>query len=834
MRLKSSVPLVVSAVFVALALLQYLYFPARQHTTLSRALEKKAVAISELAAYTVRAGLDFGDETLVHEVFRGAAQDAELYYIAVYDERDLLFVDHNPKAFPVASRPRLRGKTVTALEGELLHVSTPVMLSSGGRGALVAGFSTENVKKESGRNRRVAFLIGLAIVGLGLATSRWIARAMGRMARLAEEAQAASRAKSQFLANMSHEIRTPMNGVLGMIGLLLSTRLDTRQRRFAQQIESSGEALLTIINDVLDFSKIEAGKLALEEVEYDLIDKIEDVTARFASLAGVKGVDLLCDVAADLPHAVKGDPLRLQQVLTNLIGNAVKFTMAGHVLVRARTGERHDARTEIRIDVEDTGIGISAEAQARLFRPFTQADTSMTRQYGGTGLGLVIAGQLAQLMEGRLSVASTPGKGSVFTLLVPVTVMEHAPAPLIEARRALAGRRALIVDDNETNRMVLEETARSWGLDTEQAVDGRQALQRLRQDTGDGHGFDVVITDRNMPDVDGLALIRQLRADARLAGLPIVLLTSVVDEDPELFRSLGVTQYLPKPIRRAALLESVKLALSPDTSAAAQRDTGEAQPSAVKDSQVLVVEDNATNQDVIVAMLEHLGYRSGIARNGREALAILTGSHPYRLVLMDCQMPEVDGYTAASQLRAWELEHGRPRIPIVAITAHALKDDRDKVLQAGMDDYATKPVREGALRALVEKWLEGAPPAPLPEAPPAAVESDVLDSDTIAGLRRLQTPRRPDFLKQLVKSYLNDAEVQFRVMREALVERDDERLRKAAHTLKGSSRNIGVRRLAACCEKLQDTGIDGAEPLLNAAETELRIVIPALKDIAAS
>ncbi|MCU0241972.1 MAG: response regulator [Vicinamibacteria bacterium] len=830
-RKRSSVSIAVFLVFLGLGLLQYLYFPARQHETLSRALQEKAVAISELAAHDAKPGLDFRDDKLVRDVFHGAARDPDLRYIALFDEQGALYVEYNPAALALHGVPRAQKRTITSSDGRMLHVSTPVHLDSGPGGAVIAGFSMDGVMRESRNNRNVALLIGVALLGVGMSTALWIGRAIVRIERLAEEAQAASRAKSDFLANISHEIRTPMNGVLGMISLLRGTSLDERQSRFASQIQTSGEALLEIINDVLDFSKIEAGKLKVEEVEFDLVERVEDLVIRFAGQAQAKGIDLLCDIAPTVPQRVKGDPLRLLQILTNLIGNAIKFTNQGHVYLRVRVGERVLGQPRVNFEVEDTGVGIPLAAQKRLFQAFTQADTSTTRQYGGTGLGLVIARQLAELMGGRIELSSAPNVGSVFTLQIPMVSVVTAPES--ETRVELSGRRALIVDDDEANRLILDEVVRSWGLVTEQACDGREALSCLnRKDSG----IDVLITDRSMPEMDGLELIQTLKGDPVLGNLPVVLLTSLTDEDPQLFRKLGVSAYLPKPIKRSALLQAIETAIhGAEAVATLNSDAGggvvrmgrrrEDQPL------VLVVEDNVTNQEVMVALLEHLGYRSEVAGNGLVALERLCGEHPFCAALMDCQMPELDGYTATRRLREWERANNRERLPIIAVTAHALQDDRDKVIHAGMDDYITKPVRPATLAALLEKWVplsERLIETPVEHKPPEPPVYERIDRQIWTGLRQLQSPRRPDFLRNLIDCYLKDAATHVAAMREALAAQDPERLRTAAHTLKGSSRNVGARRLGAVCEHLQDNGLVGAEALLDEAEQELDCVRPLL------
>jgi signal transduction histidine kinase/CheY-like chemotaxis protein/HPt (histidine-containing phosphotransfer) domain-containing protein len=834
----ASAPVAIVIVFLFLALSQYLYFPARQQATLGTALREKAVATAELAAHNVRPGVEFEDATFVEEVFRGAAQDKDLEYMAAYDGDDALFVEHNPAKYDLSQRPRQLARTDAILLGDLLHVTTPIIMASGARGSLVAGYSTLRVRRESRSNRWVALVIGAAIVALGCATAFWIQHAIRRIERLAEEAQAASRAKSAFLANISHEIRTPMNGVLGMVGLLLGTTLDARQRRFALQIEDSAESLLSIINDVLDFSKIEAGKLALEETDFDLFERVEDLVARFAAEASGRGLELLCDQAPDVPRVVRGDSLRLQQVLTNLLSNAVRFTHRGQVVLRTRRGDSRNDRTIVRFEVEDTGIGMTAQVMTRLFKPFTQADVSTTREYGGTGLGLVISQELVRLMSGTLDVRSTPGEGSRFSVEVPLIVRASKPADLTTG---VIDGRALVVDDNETNRTILREMLSSWGMHVELVDGAREALTRLDVSAKEGAFFNLVITDHKMPDMDGIEFVRALRGDPRWSDLPVVLLTSLTDEDPALFRDLHIDAHLSKPVRRLDLLECLASVCSREDLVAAPirapRQTANVTPSG-KRARILVVEDNPTNREVMTAILENLGYSTDAATNGRSALDMVQKGQGYAAVLMDCQMPEVDGYETARRIREREHETGSQRLPIVAVTAHALKDDREKALAAGMDDYITKPVRAATIAAVLERWIRGATersPAHSPnkESEASMDESESrfsapLDHEILDGLRSLQTLRRPEFLKQVIQMYLRESVRQLEDLRAAVQQSDVASIKSVAHAFKGSSRNIGALRLAELCQKLEQVRPNAAGKLMVAIDAELINVRKAL------
>jgi signal transduction histidine kinase/DNA-binding response OmpR family regulator len=794
-------------VVVALTALVFLFVSAifeELTPSIRMDLETKAMRGSAEIARAADVGIVVRDTDQIAKSYGGYDNDPDVLSIVVTDPTGELIAEYGKHTESLAAlftgKP---GELRPTPDGFAAWAESLIEETRVGKVAVIV--SRQRLETGSTLERRILIAAAISAVAALIAAFVFVRFYIGPLIRVTErafrrlekttlEALEATRVKSEFLANMSHEIRTPMNGVLGMVELLSGTQLDVKQRRYIGTLETSATGLMAVLNDILDFSKIEAGKLEIAYEPCSVRTIVEEVAELFAGRAHKKNLELTCHIEQGVPEMLELDADRLRQILSNLTSNAVKFTDKGEVVIRARPGEGN----RVRFEVQDTGIGVSKESAPRLFDAFIQADGSMTRRYGGTGLGLTICRQLVMLMGGEIGVTGEPGVGSTFWFTLPLREVVGVPPSKLDGPKFTP--RTLIVDDNETNRVVLEELIVRWGMQSLSVDNAEAALFEVERAESEKQPFGLVLSDLNMPDIDGASLAQALAsgvgADGPTTRPRFILLTST---DADEISGLGdcIDGILQKPIRAHELVRTMNGVLASSITSLARPMTPQ-EPRRVSTRPILVVEDNPVNQEVMRESLSQLGYRCVIVGNGQLAVEELERNpNQYPLIFMDCQMPVLDGYGATREIR--RREAGASRIPIIAVTAHAYESERSKVLDAGMDDYMSKPIKQSALLEALQQWW------------PEGTSAEPASGEVAPRSRRTSvTPSSPDDkpVDAVLRAFMRVAPEQIGEIERAVAASDPAALAAAAHKLKGGCLALGAATMAGLCAQLEQSPKD--------------------------
>jgi signal transduction histidine kinase/DNA-binding response OmpR family regulator len=841
------------AVLIPSTLVMFYYYPSRQEELALDAYREQARQTAAVVAMATGEAIGVGDSIGMHRVADWVSNDPTLVYTFVTDGSGRVLIGFDPLHLKPALPDRV-GVPEFQQVGQWMRAAAPARFHGRYVGAVHLGFSTE-VQEEIANDRVTTMTFGLVVLLLGSLGSIYLAgrlaapiaalrqatveiaegnyaaalprggseelralssgfAAMSRklqettsgLAAARDSAQAAERAKADFLAMMSHELRTPLNGVTGMLGLLLDTELDRSQADYARTAHRSAESLLAIINDILDFSKIEAGKLELENIDFELRHTLEDVIALLAEPAHAKGLELATVIHEGVPARLRGDPGRLRQILFNLVGNAIKFTPKGEVAVRVLAESVEADTVMLRFQVTDTGIGIPEEVRRRLFRPFAQADASTTRRFGGTGLGLAICRRIAELMSGESGVDSEEGVGSTFWVTARFGRPDPASDPLPLPIASIKTLRVLVVDDSQAAGQGLAHQLGRWGVEVTTARDAAAALELLRTAVGEGRPYTVAIIDLHMPGVDGLDLGHAITGDPAIAGTRLVLLTSVgARGQAKAAQEAGFSAFLTKPLRQSALYDCLATLAGLPSEAPDRKEPviplitrhTLAEVREARRPRLLVAEDNEVNQRVAVGILERLGCRADVVASGEEAVEAVSRTH-YDLVLMDCQMPGLDGYQASSEIRRRE-PPGR-RVPIIALTADAMADVRERCLGAGMDDYLSKPVDRRRLEETLRRWLPG---TSADDPPPDEREWSTHNGPIELERLRAVVGTDPASVRRYLELYVTTGATLLRQMALAVSAGEVDNVRRLAHTIKGASGTVGADEVAAIAARLE-------------------------------